>query len=91
MRYVVAFGRFWFDFVVGDDWRIAVAIVAALAGTALLSHHGVSAWWLMPIAVVVRARGLAEARDAPAGGRGRARHALGRRLGRAARFEVIGS
>jgi hypothetical protein len=73
MTYVVAFGRFWFDFVVGDDWRIAVAIVAALAGTALLSHHGVSAWWLMPIAVVVAlAASLRRATRPPAAAGGRA-------------------
>jgi hypothetical protein len=53
MRYVVAFARFWWNFIVGDDWRVAVAVVAALAATALLSHHDVAAWWLMPIAVVV--------------------------------------
>ena len=24
----------WYDFVVGDDWRVAVGVVAALAATA---------------------------------------------------------
>jgi len=40
------------DFVVGDDWRAAVGVVAALALTALLAGAGVSAWWVMPIAVL---------------------------------------
>ncbi len=31
MRYVRAFGRFCWDFVVGDDWRIAAGVVAILA------------------------------------------------------------
>jgi hypothetical protein len=26
-----AFGHFWYDFIVGDDWKIAVAVVSALA------------------------------------------------------------
>jgi hypothetical protein len=52
VRYVIAFARFWYDFVVGDDWRVAVGIVAALGLTAVLSDHGVAAWWLMPVAVV---------------------------------------
>jgi len=26
MRYVRAFGRFWWDFIVGDDWVVAAAI-----------------------------------------------------------------
>ena len=53
MKYVVAFMRFWYDFIVGDDWRVAVGIVGALALTALLTHHGANAWWLMPVAVVL--------------------------------------
>ncbi len=52
MRYVVAFGRFWYEFIIGDDWLVAAGIVVALGLTALLAHRDVSAWWLMPIAVV---------------------------------------
>jgi hypothetical protein len=36
MRFLKAFGRFWWDFVVGDDWRIAVGVVTVLAGGAVL-------------------------------------------------------
>jgi hypothetical protein len=35
MRYLKGFGRFWFDFVVGEDWRIAGGVVAALCLGAL--------------------------------------------------------
>ena len=35
MRYLKGFGRFWFDFVVGEDWRIAAGVVAALGLGAL--------------------------------------------------------
>jgi hypothetical protein len=35
MRYLKAFGRFWFDFIVGDDWRIAAGVVTVLAVGAL--------------------------------------------------------
>lgn len=31
MRFVKGFLRFWFDFIVGDDWRVAAGVVAALA------------------------------------------------------------
>lgn len=44
------FGAFWWDFLVGDDWQIAVGIVVALAATAALAHAGVPAWWLVPLA-----------------------------------------
>jgi len=44
---------FWYDFVIGDDWRGAVAVAAALAATALLVHaRGINAWWLMPSCVI---------------------------------------
>nr|WP_055502108.1 hypothetical protein [Nonomuraea pusilla] len=33
MRFLKGFGRFWYDFIVGDDWKIAAAVVAALALT----------------------------------------------------------
>jgi hypothetical protein len=46
-----AFLRFLYDFVVGDDPLIAVAIVLALAATAVLAGAGVAAWWLLPCAV----------------------------------------
>ncbi|GHJ40714.1 hypothetical protein [Streptomyces sp. TS71-3] len=31
MRFLKSFGRFWYDFIVGDDWKIAVAVVLSLA------------------------------------------------------------
>jgi hypothetical protein len=45
------FARFWWDFVVGDDWRIAVAVVVALAASAALAATDVPSWWLLPAAV----------------------------------------
>jgi hypothetical protein len=53
MKRVVAFGRFWYDFIVGDDWRVAAGIGVALAVTALLADGEISAWWVMPVAVVL--------------------------------------
>jgi hypothetical protein len=62
-----AFARFWYDFIVGDDWRVAVGVATAIGLTAVLSSSGLSAWWLMPLAVVAtlfgslwRAAGSAE-------------------------------
>jgi len=48
-----AFGAFWYDFVIGDDWVIAVGVVLALVGTYLLHKAGVAAWWLLPLFVAV--------------------------------------
>jgi hypothetical protein len=44
---------FWWDFVVGDDWRIAVGVALALGATAALAATGAAAWWLLPIAVAL--------------------------------------
>jgi hypothetical protein len=46
------FGAFWWDFIVGDDWRIAVGVVVALALTAALSDGGITAWWVVPVLVL---------------------------------------
>jgi hypothetical protein len=51
MSRIAAFGRFIWDFVVGDDWRIALAVVIALAVTALVAGTGIAAWWILPLAV----------------------------------------
>ena len=52
MNRLKSIGAFWYDFVIGDDWRVAAIVIAALAVTALLVHQaGVNAWWLMPLAV----------------------------------------
>jgi hypothetical protein len=40
------------EFVVGDDWRTALGVVLALGLTALLAETTLSAWWLMPLAVL---------------------------------------
>ncbi|HXR69432.1 hypothetical protein [Actinocrinis sp.] len=48
-----AFGAFWYDFVVGDDWRVAVFVVAALAITFAVSKSSVPAWWILPAAVAL--------------------------------------
>jgi hypothetical protein len=40
------------DFVVGDDWRTALGVVAALGLTALVADTALAAWWIMPLAVL---------------------------------------
>jgi hypothetical protein len=40
------------EFIVGDDWRTALGVCGALALTALLAAVGITAWWVMPLAVL---------------------------------------
>jgi len=49
---LASFGRFWYRFIVGDDWAIAASIGAGLVAVYLLHRGGLSAWWLMPAVVV---------------------------------------
>ena len=51
MSHVTRFVRFWYDFIVGDDWTVALTVVVAVAATYLVAHHGVVAWWILPVAV----------------------------------------
>jgi hypothetical protein len=48
VNHLVAFGRFWWDFVIGDDWVAAAGVLAGLVVTAL-----VAAWWVLPPAVAL--------------------------------------
>ena len=43
MKFLKAFGQFWYDFIIGDDWKIAVAVVAALGLTLAASGTGIVA------------------------------------------------
>jgi hypothetical protein len=52
-RRLRAFAAFWYDFVVGDDWVVAVGVVISLGVTYGLSRSGVPAWWLLPLALVL--------------------------------------
>jgi hypothetical protein len=53
MKRIRSFLRFLWDFVVGDDWRIAAGVVVALGLTALVTGTSVSAWWILPAAVAL--------------------------------------
>ena len=52
VRWLRAFLEFWIDFVVGDDWTVAAAVLAGLLGTWGLVAAGVPAWWLLPAAAL---------------------------------------
>lgn len=48
-----AFLAFWYDFVVGDDWRVASTVVVALCITVIVDHITGSAPWWIPVGAVV--------------------------------------
>ena len=46
------FGMFWWEFVIGDDWLVAVLVAIGIGATAVLAAAKVAAWWLLPLAVL---------------------------------------
>jgi hypothetical protein len=53
MSHLRAFGAFWWDFIVGDDWVVAAGVAAGLGLTAFLAHRDIAAWWVLPVAVAL--------------------------------------
>jgi len=47
------FGLFWYDYLVGDDWQVALGIAAALVIAFLLAPAWIAAWLVMPLAVLL--------------------------------------
>ena len=47
-----SFARFWWTFLVGDDWRVGAGLACAFGLCALLARQAVSAWWLLPVAAL---------------------------------------
>ena len=48
-----AFGAFWYDFIIGDDWTVAAGIVIALIITGVVATTAIPAWWIVPAAIAV--------------------------------------
>jgi hypothetical protein len=49
-----AFGAFWYDFIIGDDWRVAAGVGVALATTYGLSRTTeVPVWWIVVAGVAI--------------------------------------
>ena len=47
------FGLFWYDYLVGDDWQVALGVVLALVIVFLLAPLWPPAWLVMPLAVLL--------------------------------------
>jgi hypothetical protein len=52
-RRITAFLKFWYDLIVGDDWRVAVGVVIAFALTYAISTTSIPAWWVLPLIVMI--------------------------------------
>ena len=57
MKYIKGFFAFWYDFIVGDAWEVAVGVVVALIVLYVLLHASVAgasvyAAVLFPVAII---------------------------------------
>lgn len=50
--WLAGFARFWYRFIVGDDWRSAFVVALAIALSGVLVRKGATVWWLLPAVVV---------------------------------------
>jgi len=50
-RWIVGFAKFWYDFIIGDDWRLAAGVVATVIAVVIADHQGANWWWLLPLCV----------------------------------------
>ena len=48
IRWVGGFLFFWFDFIIGEDWRVAAGVVLGFIAT---HAAAISGWWIMPAIV----------------------------------------
>ena len=49
-----AFGAFWYDFIVGDDWVVALGVLLVLAITYAVSRiTDAPGWWIVVVTVAI--------------------------------------
>jgi hypothetical protein len=69
VRFVKGFGRFWYDFLIGDDWKIAAAVVTVLTVGAIavavgsFDSHVLAAVLAISVAAAFTAVVLVDARS----------------------------
>ena len=53
MKYILRFIYFWYHFVIGDDWRIAISVIVGFSITLYLTNNYkyLNIWWLIPLLV----------------------------------------
>jgi len=49
---IAAFGRFWYSFIIGDDWLAAAGVLVMLGGSYGLIKLGIAAWWFGPAVIL---------------------------------------
>jgi hypothetical protein len=51
MTQLRTFGKFWYDFIIGDDWRLALGVTVSIVLVFAITREVFDAWWLLPLGV----------------------------------------
>jgi hypothetical protein len=51
VKHIRTFGTFWYDFIIGDDWRVALGVIPVITLLYILAHQQQNWWWALPLAV----------------------------------------
>ena len=51
--WIAAFGRFWYGFIIGDDWAAAAGVLVMLGAAYGLHLEHVPAWWAGPVVITI--------------------------------------
>jgi hypothetical protein len=51
MKFLTTFARFWYDFIIGDDWRLAAGTVIAITVVTIAANNDINVWWLLVLIV----------------------------------------
>ena len=46
---LVEFGKFWYDFIIGDDWRVAAGIIFTFMATHYFQRQFAQSWTIIPL------------------------------------------
>jgi uncharacterized membrane protein len=52
IHFLKSFGAFWYDFIIGDDWRIAAGIVISFLLTHAITPSFAIGWYVIPFATL---------------------------------------
>jgi hypothetical protein len=52
-RWTAGFGRFWYGFIIGDDWVAAAGVLVMLGAAYGLLRLRAPAWWAGPVVVTI--------------------------------------
>jgi uncharacterized membrane protein len=52
VQFLKSFGAFWYDFIIGDDWRIAAGIVLSFFLTHAITPSLAIGWYVIPVATI---------------------------------------